>query len=105
MSQNAYEVVLPAEAAHTLRSLWGRVAHEAGAVAREELRNAAAQVSAAAHSVDLQPEQLLVLVKESWASHPELGAHEDRQAMQRTLTEVVSLCIGEFYCDPVRRRV
>jgi len=40
---------------------------------------------------------LLVLIKDSWSAHPELGAREDRQAMQRILTEVVSLCICEFY--------
>ena len=103
MSQNTYEIALPREAASALRSLWDRVADQAGVVPIEELRNVAAQVSVAARAADLQAEQLLVLVEESWASHPELGGHEDRQAMQQILTEVVSLCIGEFYRDLARR--
>jgi len=34
----------------------------------------------------------------------ELGAREDRQAMQRLLADLVSLCICEFYHDSAASR-
>jgi len=102
MSQPAQQIAtadtLPASVMDVLHALWNRVAGPAADdVPREELRTVATVVSSAARSLDMQPERLLVLVKESWASHPELDARVDRQAMQRVLTEVVSLCICEFF--------
>jgi len=98
MTQDAHQIRLPGEAASSLDALWNRVASPFGIdISREELRSVAAAVSSAARSVDMLPERLLVLIKDSWSAHPELGAREDRQAMQRILTEVVSLCICEFY--------
>lgn len=89
---------LPTSAMHSLHALWNRVAGPvADTIPREELRGVARTVSAAARSLDMQPERLLILVKESWAAHPELDSREDRQAVQRILTEVVSLCICEFF--------
>jgi len=102
MSQPAQPIAMAdtllASAMDSLQALGKRVAGPAAhEIPREELRSVAKAVSSAARSLDMQPERLLVLVKESWASHPELGARVDRQAMQRVLTEVVSLCICEFF--------
>jgi hypothetical protein len=104
ITQHDHPLALPAGATRSLHTLWDRVVSPTGIeIPREELRRVATDVSVAARSVDMPPERLLVLVKESWAAHPELGAREDRHAMQRILTEVVSLCICEFYRTPMAR--
>src|SRR5690349_10554969 len=104
MNPDAPEVALPADAATSLNTLWNRTASPVGIdIPREELRRVAAAVSSGARAVNMLPERLLIVLKDSWAAHPALGAREDRQAMQRVLTEVVSLCICEFYHDPKAR--
>src|SRR5947208_9220061 len=91
---------LPARAAGELFGLWERVLNSGPAeMPQQELRRIARVLSAEAHDGDIPAERLVVLIKESWASHAGLRAHEDRRAMQLVLTEMVSLCISEFYRD------
>lgn len=89
---------LPAEASELLHQLWERLARSGiGDVERDELRRIARAVSDAAHRASLLPEQLIVAVKDSWGTHPVLLQPEERQEAQWVLTQVVTLCIHEFY--------
>lgn len=92
---------LPEGAAEALASLWRRVLSRGSAgISREELRPVARHVSAAARACGMRPEHLLIAVKESWSTHAPFSGPEERHDTQWVLTEVVSLCIREFYRSP-----
>jgi hypothetical protein len=87
-----------ADAIAPLQRLWGRVAFNgANGVTREQLRVVAKAVSAEARRANLRAEQLVMLVKESWMTDAQLLASNYRVTSDWVLTEVVSLCICEFY--------
>ncbi len=89
---------LPAAATAELDALWQRVsARGAGNVSRDDLREVATAVSAEACRSALLAEQVIVAVKDSWSAHAEFRRPEERHETRWVLTEVVSLCIREFY--------
>lgn len=78
-----------------LEALWTVVG--AGSSQRHARREAAGAVSREALRLALLPEEMVVAVKESWARHPELGADGTRREALARLSEVISLCIAEFF--------
>jgi len=100
MSTVLRSAVLPPSAETGLAELWQLVVEQRSAgLSREELRAVAREVSVAARGAAVQPEQLIVAVKQSWTAHPGLGRSELRHDAQWLLTELISLCICEFYRD------
>jgi hypothetical protein len=63
------------------------------------LRDALVRMSAEAREKQMQAEQLLVQLKETWSTLPEVrtmtGAAEQMHALQR----VVTMCIKEYYSN------
>ena len=54
-------------------------------------------VATEARARDILPEQLLVRLKETWSSLPEVRAMRDAQQQARVLERVVTMCIREYY--------
>jgi len=54
-------------------------------------------VATEARARDIRPEQLLVVLKETWASLPEVRAMNDAGEQVRLLQRVVTMCIKEYY--------
>ena len=48
----------------------------------------------------MQPEQLLVTLKDLWFSLPELTANTGSDVENVLLQELISRCIKEYYADP-----
>jgi hypothetical protein len=94
-------VSLPSPAVGALESLWARLGAQYGAPAieRSELRATARTIAAAVRMAELSPERLVIAIKASWASHPELRGGDDRHVPQETLSELVSLCIHEYFAS------
>lgn len=89
---------LPPDAERPLRALWREVlAADTVRHTREELRDVARVVGRAARREALLPEQLIVAVKESWQSHEGARSVGRRHAARWVLTELISLCICEYY--------
>ena len=62
-----------------------------------ELRRAMRLLCDDARRRGLRAEQVIVLVKEAWASLPEVHALPRGQQRSEALSRIVSLCIDEFY--------
>lgn len=62
-----------------------------------ELRDALVRMSAEARDKELHAEQLLVLLKDTWHSLPEVRAMTDTTEQVRLLQRVVTMCIKEYY--------
>lgn len=92
---------LPSSPRTELTTLW-REALEAypAAPSRRHLREVAKRVSSDARAVGLRSEELVVAIKESWASHLD-QAHPTRgvKHLQPVVTELITACIEEFYRD------
>src|SRR4051812_37096941 len=89
---------LPAEAVDALNAFWRRLAFSgAQSVEREDIRHVARVVAGAARTSSLLPEHLVVMIKESWHGHPSLREQQERLATEWAMTEMVSLCICEFF--------
>lgn len=93
---------LPTKPRTELTALW-REALEAypAAPSRRHLRDVAKRVSSDARAMGLRSEELVVAIKESWASHFD-DAHPARGAkhLQPVVTELITACIEEFYREP-----
>lgn len=61
------------------------------------LHSALVTMSSEARAKELLPEQLLVTLKDLWASLPEVRAITDHGEQVRLLQRVVTLCIKEYY--------
>jgi hypothetical protein len=54
-------------------------------------------VATEARARNILPEQLLVILKETWSSLPEVRAMSDAGEQVRLLQRVVTMCIREYY--------
>jgi len=54
-------------------------------------------VATEARARSIRPEQLLVVLKETWSSLPEVRAMNDAAEQVRLLQRVVTMCIKEYY--------
>jgi hypothetical protein len=54
-------------------------------------------VATEARARNVLPEQLLVILKETWSSLPEVRAMRDAGEQVRLLQRVVTMCIREYY--------
>ena len=54
-------------------------------------------VATEARARDILPEHLLVILKETWSSLPEVRAISDAGEQVRLLQRVVTMCIREYY--------
>ena len=54
-------------------------------------------VATEARARNILPEQLLVRLKETWSSLPEVRAMHDSHEQARLLQHVVTMCIREYY--------
>jgi hypothetical protein len=54
-------------------------------------------VATEARARNILPEQLLVTLKETWSSLPEVRAMKDSGEQVRLLQRVVTMCIREYY--------
>ena len=54
-------------------------------------------VATEARARNILPEQLLVRLKETWSSLPEVRAMHDSHEQARLLQRVVTMCIREYY--------
>ena len=54
-------------------------------------------VATEARARNILPEQLLVILKETWSSLPEVRAMNDTGEQVRLLQRVVTMCIREYY--------
>ena len=61
------------------------------------LRASMLLVAAEARARNILPEQLLVRLKETWSSLPEVRAMHDSHEQARLLQRVVTMCIREYY--------
>lgn len=62
-----------------------------------ELRDALDAMSAEARAKSMLPEQLLVVLKDTWYTLPAVRSLEDSGAQIRMLQRVVTMCIKEYY--------
>jgi hypothetical protein len=100
-----HSVSLPPEADTALRDLWRRVSTDTTEVNREKLRTVARQVCTAARRVPLLPEELIVGIKASWRPFHDVILRTDlRMRGDRVATEMISLCIVEFFAEPRMER-
>jgi hypothetical protein len=65
---------------------------DSSALQRELLR-----MSAEARAKDMHAEHLLVLLKDTWSTLPEVRAMTDTTEQVRLLQRVVTMCIKEYY--------
>jgi hypothetical protein len=79
-----------------LDSVWAEVISSRTPLPRTRLRSLLRDVSVHARREKLQPEQLIIFIKESWARTVESQPH-DRQRATQTLSDVVSVCISEYF--------
>jgi hypothetical protein len=79
-----------------LDSVWEEIISAEGPVPRPRLRSLLREVSVHARREKLQPEQLIIFIKQSWARTVESRPH-DRQHATQTLSDVVSVCISEYF--------
>ena len=63
----------------------------------QNLRDALDVMAAEAREKKMLPEQLLVVLKDTWYSLPAVRAVEDSGAQVRMLQRVVTMCIKEYY--------
>ena len=54
-------------------------------------------IATEARARNILPEQLLVILKETWSSLPEVRAMSDAGEQVRLLQRVVTMCIREYY--------
>jgi plasmid stability protein len=71
--------------------------HQTDAENASALRASLLLVATEARARDILPEQLLVRLKETWSSLPEVRAMRDSQEQARLLERVVTMCIREYY--------
>ena len=76
-------------------------AHARGRAAEGELRRAIRLVCREARREHLRPEQLIVAVKQTWYSLPEIRELSSGDARTALLDHVVRLTIDEFYAERV----
>ena len=62
----------------------------------QALRDAMQRLCADARRLNVRPEELIVLFKMTWRSHPELR-ERPRSDGSSVLEQVVSMCIHEYY--------
>ncbi len=63
------------------------------------LQTALTRVASEARDKQMQAEQLLVALKDTWFALPEVAALRDNESQNRALQRVVSLCIREYYLE------
>jgi hypothetical protein len=63
----------------------------------QELRDVLDRMAAEARDKQMHPEQLLVVLKDTWYSLPAVRAIDDSGAQIRMLQRVVTMCIKEYY--------
>lgn len=61
------------------------------------LHQALLRMSVEARDKEMRAEQLLVLLKETWSTLPEVRAMIDTREQVRMLQRVVTMCIKEYY--------
>lgn len=69
------------------------------AATKRAVRAALGRLSADARARGLSPEQLLVLLKETWARMPESRSAQHHPYRDELLSSVVTLCIKEYFTD------
>jgi hypothetical protein len=95
---------LPAGATAALRS-WLQAQHRAHATAADvhtaDVRRALRPVCAEAHRRGVRVEEVIVLLKELWATLPPDPDRDGfRDARREVLDTIVSTCIEEYYASP-----
>lgn len=68
----------------------------------EELRGAVQLLCADARRLGVRPEELVVLVKRIWRTHPDVCAMPRHQASPM-LDHVVAMCIDEYFRSNITR--
>lgn len=61
------------------------------------LKDALVRLSAEARKKHILPEHLLILLKDTWSTLPEVRDMEDAGDQVRLLQRVVTMCIKEYY--------
>lgn len=98
MTPNSHAVVLPPRASETLHTLWQAMLTRGGReLPRDQLRLAAQLVADEARISGLSPEQLLIAVKASWASHTGGRRLDERLRGQPLLSAAVAACIAAYF--------
>lgn len=82
----------------SLEALWA-VARRRGFVrlVMPEAHGAIVAVARAARDSGLRPEQFIWLVKQSWATLPDVRSAADPLATREVLGRIITVCIDEFY--------
>jgi len=63
----------------------------------DELKDLLARAATEARRNGVQPEQLLVALKDVWYSIPNLSAHSANDVQTRLLQQLIARCIQEYY--------
>lgn len=69
------------------------------AEAAAELRTALHELAREARLVAMPPEELLLILKRTWTSLPEVVSTPDPLAQTRVLQDIVTMCIKEYFAD------
>lgn len=93
-----YTRPLVSGAAHAIRLALGAPEQNEG----EDLRSAVRILCADARRLGMRPEEVVVLIKMTWRTHPETCALPRSQA-GAVLEEIVSVCIDEYFRGSVVR--
>lgn len=62
-----------------------------------ELKDALVRMSGEARAKSILPEHLLIVLKDTWSTLPEVRAMEDTNQQVKMLQRVVTMCIKEYY--------
>ena len=80
---------------HVLRTVLGRSAAQGNH--EDELRTVLRKAAREARDKGIQPERLLVLLKDIWYSLPEVVSARSSASENALLQELISRCIQEYY--------
>jgi hypothetical protein len=65
------------------------------------VRDAVRRICADARRLGIRAEEVIVLIKMTWRTHPEICAQPSRHASS-TLEQIIAMCIDEYFRDPSR---
>ena len=88
---------LAQEAVDAVRSALEEYARHPEAAA--ELRSALHELAREARIVAMRPEELLLILKRTWTSLPDVAKAPDQLTQTRLLQSVVTMCIWEYFAD------
>jgi len=93
-----YSPPLVTAATHAIRLALGTEPQDDG----DGVRDAVRRLCADARRQGVRPEELVVLVKMTWRAHPQISG-QPRNHASPPLEHIISMCIDEYFRDPVAR--